>query len=408
MQSALAYDYNPDNKINQLAMTMALLKHNYIADMEEDAIAEKAIKGLLNQLDPHSDYLNVQEFSSLEDTTNGKVTGIGVEVTVEHGLLKIIAPLDGSPAAKAGIQNGDFITHVNGSLVIDIGISEAVSRIKGKPGTTVNITVARPGSDKPLNLKINRKEISAPSVTADMLSESIGYVKISYFGLPTRNETKEAVRKLMRKNPNITGLVIDLRNNPGGVLSSAVEITDLFLDKDKIGYEKIITVAKERNMKITESYESKTNDITNNLPLAVVINSGSASASEIMAAALKDHKRALIVGETSFGKGSIQTVMPLSDKTAIKITTGLYYSPAGNVVQKRGVSPNIYAEALEPVDKNLLDFRESEYLNSIMPENSKSQVKPSKKEMSVIKKYGFEVYQAAQSLLQNQRLAKCH
>ena len=402
-----AYDYNPDDKLNQLAMTMAILKQSYISDMDNDVIAEKAIRGLLNELDPHSGYLDMNELDALEDTTNGKVTGIGVEVTMENGLLKIIAPLENSPADLAGLKNGDYITHVDGSLVLEIGIAEAVTRIKGKSGTKVKITVARPGVKKPLHFHIKRKAVSAPSVKAEMITDTIGYVKIGYFGLPTKDETEKAVKRLMRENSNITGMVIDLRNNPGGVLSSAVEITDLFLDNRKIGYDKVITVAKERNMSVTQSYESKSLDITDDLPLAVVINSGSASASEIMAAALKDHKRAIIVGETSFGKGSIQSVMPLSNETAIKITTGLYYSPAGNVVQKKGVSPNVYAESLQPSDKNLLDFRESEYLNSITSSSSKLEDSTSNVQMKIVHKFGFEVYQAMQTLLQNQRQPKC-
>ena len=401
--TATAYDYNPDDKLNQLAMTMAILKQNYISDMDNDVIAEKAIRGLLNQLDPHSDYLDMNQLDALEDTTSGKVTGIGVEVTMENGLLKIIAPLDNSPAEIAGLKPGDYITHVDDTLVLEIGIAESVSRIKGKVGTKVKITVARPGIQKPLHFNIKRKSVSAPSVRAEMITDTIGYIKIGYFGLPTKHETETAVNQLMRENQNIKGLVIDLRNNPGGVLDSAVEITDLFLDHNTIGYDKVITLAKERNMNITQSYQSKNADITGNLPLAVVINSGSASASEIMAAALKDHKRAVIVGETSFGKGSIQSVMPLSDDTAIKITTGLYYTPAGSVVQKKGVTPNVYVESLQPSDKTLLDFRETDYLNSIQSPRSKSSDSTSNAEMNIIHKFGFEIYQAMQTLLQGQR-----
>ncbi len=172
-----AYDYNPDNKLNQLAMTMAILKHNYISDMDNNVIAEKAIRGLLNQLDPHSDYLDMKQLDALEDTTNGKVSGIGVEVTLENGLLKIIAPLDNSPADIAGLKNGDYITHVDDSLVLEIGIAEAVNRIKGKAGTKVKITVARPGVKKPLYFNIKRKEVSAPSVKAEMITDTIGYIK---------------------------------------------------------------------------------------------------------------------------------------------------------------------------------------------------------------------------------------
>lgn len=408
VSTVFSIEYNPDDKINQLAMTMAILKHSYITDLHQDVIAEKAIKGLLNELDPHSDYLDINKLSDLEDTTAGKVVGIGVEVTSEHGLLKIIAPLSGSPAEVAGIQNGDYITHVNDQLVIDIGIAEAISRIKGQPGTTVKITVARTGNKTPLVFNIVRKEITAPSVKSSMLTDSIGYVKISYFGIPTKEETENSIKSLMRKNPNISGIVIDLRNNPGGILDAAVEITDLFLDKDTIGYDRLITIAKERDLKVTQAYRAQTKDITNNLPLAIVINSGSASASEIMASALKDHKRAVIVGETSFGKGSIQSVLPLSDHSAIKITTGLYYSPSGHIVQKNGVLPDVYSEPLIPAGKDPLDFRESEYLNSITSSRSKQgDHNTSHLQMSIVRQYGFEVYQAIQTLQNQSQEIKC-
>ena len=210
----------------------------------------------------------------------------------------------------------------------------------------------------------------------------------------------------MRK---MTGMVIDLRNNPGGLLDAAVEVTDLFLDHKQIGYDKTITTAKERNLKVMQDYKSQTGDMTDNMPLAVVINSGSASGSEIMAAALKDHKRATIVGETSFGKGSIQTVMPLSDETAIKITTGLYYSPAGRVVQSNGVSPDVEAPDLVASDASLLDIREHDYLNAITTDHKRKQDNRSdvSHEAEIISNFGFEVYQAYQTLLNKQRLLQC-
>ena len=400
--------YDPSNKINQLALTMAIVKHNYINDLNDNAIAEKAIRGLLSELDPHSAYLDVNEFDMLKDSTAGQVTGIGVEVTVDRGMIRVIAPLDHSPAKRAGVKNGDYITHIDDVLVLDIGFNEAISRIKGDTGTQVILTIMRPGEDQPRQITVTRELIKAPSIETDMLSQNIGYMRISYFGTSSSAEASKKLKALQRKHPNLSGLVLDLRNNPGGVLDSAVEVTDLFLDNKSIGYNRTITTAKERSMKVMQSYKAKTPDITNNLPLAVVINSGSASGAEIMAAALKDHKRATIVGETSFGKGSIQTVMPLSDESAVKITTGLYYSPAGHVVQTQGVKPDI--EALELVTPNtaLLDIRESDYMNAL-PTHTKNQTaeKTSTMDADIIRQFGFEVYQAYQTLLDQQRQLKC-
>lgn len=400
--------YDPSNKINQLALTMAIVKHNYINDLNDNAIAEKAIRGLLSELDPHSAYLDVNEFDMLKDSTAGQVTGIGVEVTVDRGMIRVIAPLDHSPAKRAGIKNGDYITHIDDVLVLDIGFNEAISRIKGDTGTQVILTVMRPGEDQPRQITVTRELIKAPSIETDMLSQNIGYMRISYFGTSSSVEASQKLRALQREHPNLSGLVLDLRNNPGGILDSAVDVTDLFLDNKKIGYDKTITTAKERSMKVMQSYQSKTPDITDNLPLAVVINSGSASGAEIMAAALKDHKRATIVGETSFGKGSIQTVMPLSDETAVKITTGLYYSPAGHVVQTQGVKPDI--EALELVTPNtaLLDIRESDYINALSTQAKQKAVdKTSTMDADIIRQFGFEIYQAYQTLLDQQRQLKC-
>ena len=400
--------YDPSNKINQLALTMAIVKHNYINDLNDNAIAEKAIRGLLSELDPHSAYLDVNEFDMLKDSTAGQVTGIGVEVTVDRGMIRVIAPLDHSPAKRAGVKNGDYITHIDNILVLDIGFNEAISRIKGDIGTQVQLTIMRPGEETPRQITVTRELIKAPSIETDMLSHNIGYIRISYFGTSSSTEARDKIRALMRAHPNISGLVIDLRNNPGGVLDAAVDVTDLFLDHQTIGYDQTITTAKERSMKVMQSYRAKTRDITNNLPLAVVINSGSASGSEIMAAALKDHKRAKIVGETSFGKGSIQTVMPLSDESAIKITTGLYYSPAGHVVQTQGVKPDIEAMELISPNNAMLDIREGDYINALSTiPSKKSGDKTSTEDADIIRQFGFEIYQAYQALLNEQRLLKC-
>ena len=400
--------YDPSNKINQLALTMALLKQNYIANMSDNEIAEKAIKGLLNQLDPHSDYLDINDFSTLNDTTNAQVTGIGVEVTIEDGVIKVVAPLDESPAARAGIKNGDLITHVNDAVVFDIGFNEAIAQIKGKVGSTVKITVIRPGQAKPMTFTIVRELIKAPTVRSEMLSNNIGYIRISYFGMPTASEVKKQLTSMMKNNNKLSGIIIDLRNNPGGILESAIDVSDLFLDKNLIEYQGTIASAKERNQNITQEFKAKTRDMTNGLPIAVIINSGSASGAEIIAGALKDHKRAVIIGETSFGKGSIQTVLPLSDSSAIKITTGLYYTPSGNVVQQKGIEPDIQSPKMAPIDENItIKIREGDYLKSIdahpiMPINNTSN-----DDSDLIQKYGIEIYQAKQMLALKQKESSC-
>ena len=400
-------NYDPSNKINQLALTMALLKKNYIDNMSDNDIAEKAIRGLLNQLDPHSDYLDINDFSTLNDATNAQVTGIGVEVTIEDGILKVVAPLDNSPAALAGIKNGDLITHVNGAVVFDIGFNEAISQIKGKEGSNVKITIVRPGQNKPITFSITRKQIKAPTVRSEMLSDDIAYLRISYFGMPTASEVEKQVASLM-KDKNLNGLIIDLRNNPGGVLESAIEVSDLFLDKDSMRYQGTIASAKERNQNTTQEFKAKTKDMTNALPVVIIINSGSASGAEIMAGAFKDHKRATIIGEKSFGKGSIQTVLPLSETSAIKITTGLYYTPSGKVVQQSGIDPDIISPKLVAAEPNLTaKIRESDYLKSIGSTQDKSKNSSSSKDSALIENYGIEIYQAMQILADTKKGLTC-
>lgn len=405
-----ADSYDPSNKINQLALTMALLKQNYIDQMSDNIIAEKAIRGLLNELDPHSDYLDVEELISLEESATGQLTGIGVEVTIDNGLIKVVTPLDDSPADRSGLRSGDVITHVDDSVVIDIGFSEAVSKIKGEVGTSVTLTVVRPGVDRPMNFTIVREEIKAPSVKSSMIAEDIGYIRISHFGLRTPSETRQALKQLMQNHKAMNGLVIDLRNNPGGVLDSAIEITDIFLDQQRIALDGNIAIAKERNQKIMQTYKSRTRDYSRGLPIVVLINAGSASGSEIMAGALQDHKRATLIGEKTFGKGSIQTVLPLSETTAIKITTGLYYTPAGHVVQKQGIQPDIISPSLVSEEKNRFsNMRESDYSNSLNAKkvgSKKNQPIGSMVEMEIVENYGFPAYQAVQTL-RNQKSRQC-
>ena len=406
--NTLAISYDPSNKINQLALTMALLKQNYITAYSDNEIAEKAIRGLLNELDPHSDYLDINDFSSLNDSTQAQVSGIGIELTVDRGIMKVITPLDNSPAKSAGIQSGDIITHVNKRLILDIGYKEAITQIKGQAGTTVDLTIIREGQKKPIQLKVVREIIKAPTVKTAMLNPHIGYLRISYFSMTTTKDTRLAINKLRKQNPSMQGLIIDLRNNPGGVLESAVDVSDLFLNSKKLQYQGVITTAKERNHKITQVFKSKNIDITNNLPIAVVINAGSASGAEIMAGALKDHHRAIIVGERSFGKGSIQTVMPLSNTTAIKITTGLYYTPAGKVVQNNGITPDITSPRMTLAEPDLFSsMREGDYLKSLGATHKQQKNTVSQTQKAILETYGFEVYQAMQTLKMTRKGGQC-
>lgn len=321
------------------------IKNYYVKNIEDSTLFENAIRGMLAGLDPHSAYLDQEEFAELKASTSGKFGGLGVEVTLEDGFIKVISPIDSTPAAKAGVQPGDLIVRLDDTPVKDLSLSEAVERMRGKPGTDIYLTIVRKNENKPLKLKLTRETINVQSVHSKMLEDGYGYVRISQFQNDTGTDVTKEIKKLTNDSKiKLKGLILDLRNNPGGVLDASVTTASAFLDKDKLPYDKVIVFTKGRISGSQVKEKANGKDLLKGAPMIVMVNSGSASASEIVAGALQDYKRAIILGTTTFGKASVQTVLPLKDQRGLKLTTALYYTPAGRSIQARGIVPDIVVE----------------------------------------------------------------
>lgn len=341
LSNAKAESAISETQIERFATAITQIHHYYLKPVSYQNLFDFAIRGMLTSLDPHSDYLSPQDIRDLQDTTSGEYAGIGIEIIPDNGLIKVISPLSEAPAEKAGIIPGDIIVKVDDKFVKDISSDEAIALIKGPEGTIVELTVIRAELKDSLKFKIKRELIKTQSVKSKLYRNKIGYSKISTFGENTAQELKDAIIEF-NKNNNISGLVIDLRNNPGGLLTSAIEVSDLFLDRKNTSYNGMIVYTKGRlDIDNTEAHATP-GDIFNNKPIVVIINNGSASASEIVAGALKDQKRAIILGTRSFGKGSVQTVIPIDYESAIKLTTSLYYTPNGTSIQASGIIPDVY------------------------------------------------------------------
>lgn len=334
-----------ENDINRFTNAIAQIKDFYVQPISDKKLLEDAIRGMLSGLDPHSEYLDTEAYKTLLMTTTGEFGGLGIEVTGEFGVLKVITPIDDTPAAKAGIKPGDYIVAIDGKLVNEMTLNEAVDKMRGKKGSDVALTVIRKGEKNPLNFKLTRDIIKIASVKGNMLPGGFGYVRLSQFQEPTTELMISEINKLKQQNGGkLNGLVLDLRNNPGGLLETAVQVVDVFLDKKALAnnkYENLVVYTEGRLPNSQYSAKAKPGDILNGAPMVILVNEGSASASEIVAGALQDYHRAVIVGTTSFGKGSVQTVLPLDDTHAIKLTTALYHTPSGRVIQNKGIVPDI-------------------------------------------------------------------
>lgn len=340
------------NDIDRFTNAIAQIKDYYVSPINDKKLLEDAIRGMLTGLDPHSEYLDEDSYKTLLMTTTGSFGGLGVEVTGEYGVLKVISPIDDTPAAKAGIKSGDYIVSVNGKLVNDMTLNEAVNSMRGKKGSEVTLTVIRKGEKNPLNFKLTRDIIKISSVKSNMLSNGFGYVRISEFQQPTTELMIAAIDKLKKEaGGNLKGLVLDLRNNPGGLLETAVQVSDVFLDnknlQDHPAFKNLVVYAEGRLPASKYSAKAVPGDILNGAPMVVLVNAGSASASEIVAGALQDYNRAVIVGTNSFGKGSVQTVLPLDETHAIKLTTALYHTPSGRMIQNKGIVPDVVIDELK-------------------------------------------------------------
>lgn len=340
-----AQEQLPLTDLDRFTTVIEHIKNYYVKNVEDSALFESAIRGMLAGLDPHSAYLDQEEFAELKASTSGKFGGLGIEVTLEDGFIKVISPIDGTPAAKAGMQPGDLIVRLDDIPVKDLSLSEAVDRMRGKPGTDIYLTVVRKNENKPLKLKLTRETINVQSVTSKMLEEGYAYIRISQFQNDTGNDVGREIKKLTNDSKTkIKGLVLDLRNNPGGVLDASVTTASAFLDREKLPYDKVVVFTKGRISGSQVKEKANGKDLLKGAPIIVLVNSGSASASEIVAGCLQDYKRAIILGTPTFGKASVQTVLPLKDQRGLKLTTALYYTPAGRSIQAKGIVPDIIVE----------------------------------------------------------------
>jgi carboxyl-terminal processing protease len=318
------------------------IKQDYVEPVDDNVLLEQAIRGMLSGLDPHSSYLDAEEYKELQVGTTGKFGGLGIEVGMEDGFVKVIAPIDDTPAQRAGVKAGDLIVRLDGKPVKGMTLPEAVSIMRGEPGSKINLTIVREHEDKPLTFSISRDIIKVASVKSRMLEPGFGYLRISHFQASTTDDMLKAVKKLQADSDGaMNGMVLDLRNNPGGVLNSAVSVSDAFLK------EGLIVYTKGRFAEAELEYKAKPGDILDGAPLVVLVNSGSASASEIVAGALQDHRRALIMGTRTFGKGSVQSVLPVTRGAAVKLTTARYYTPSGRSIQAEGIEPDIRVEQVK-------------------------------------------------------------
>jgi len=319
------------------------IKQDYVEPIDDKTLLENAIRGMLNGLDPHSAYLDVDAFRDLQAGTSGEFGGLGIEVGLEDGFIKVIAPIDDTPAQRAGVQAGDLIIRLDDTPVKGLTLAEAVKKMRGKPDTEIVLTIVRVGEEKPLKITIVRDIIQVKSVKSRLLEPGFGYVRVTQFQAKTARNLSQALSNLKRQNKkgSLKGVVMDLRNNPGGVLNAAVEVSDIFLEKGTVVYTEGRSEGSRQDFKATPG------DMLDGAPMVVLVNAGSASASEIVAGALQDHRRAIVMGEQTFGKGSVQTILPMANGTAVKLTTALYFTPKGRSIQAEGIQPDIKLEKLQ-------------------------------------------------------------
>ena len=322
------------------------IRENYVEDVDEAALIEAAINGMLISLDPHSSYLPPRDFDSMQVQTRGEFGGLGIEVTQEDGFVRVITPMDDTPAMEAGVEAGDFITHVDGEALLGLTLEQAVDLMRGPVGSEIIVTIVRDGAEEPFDVTIVRDVIRL-TVVRHRLEGNTAILRVSTFNDQTYPNLEEGLNEMMAEvggAENLNGVVLDLRNNPGGLLTEAIRVTDAFLEQGEI------VSTRGRNPEDGERYNATAGDLINGMPLVVLINGGSASASEIVAGALQDHRRAVVVGTNSFGKGSVQSIMPLAGDGAMRLTTSLYYTPSGRSIQALGVAPDILVEQRDPVE----------------------------------------------------------
>ncbi len=362
-------------QLNLFGDVLERVRRDYVEPVEEKTLIENAINGMLTALDPHSSYMNPKTYKDMQVQTKGEFGGLGIEVTMENGLVKVVSPIDDTPAAKAGLQAGDLIFALDGEPVQGLTLQEAVEKMRGKVGTPIKISVRRAGKD-PFDVSLTREIIKVRSVRSRLEAGDIGYIRVTSFTEQTTPGVLDAIEKLKKEaGGKLKGFILDLRNNPGGLLDQAIALSDAFLDKGEI-----VSVKARKNEDV-QRWNAKAGDVANGLPIVVLMNGGSASASEIVAGALQDHKRAIVLGTRSFGKGSVQTIMQVAGGGALRLTTALYFTPSGRSIQKEGIKPDIEVEQAKIENiQNKGGFREENLRRSITNPNAKGDDKDKKDE----------------------------
>ena len=353
-------------QLNLFGDVLERIRRDYVEPVDEKTLMENAINGMLAALDPHSSYMNPKVYKDMQVQTRGEFGGLGIEVTMENGVIKVVSPIDDTPAAKAGVQSGDLIFALDGEPVQGLTLQEAVEKMRGKVGTAIKISIRRNNVKDPIDLSLTRETIKVKAVRF-RLEGDVGYIRVTSFTEQSTSGVLDAVEKIKKEaGPKLKGFVLDLRNNPGGLLDQAISMSDAFLDKGEI------VSVKARKAEDVQRWNAKSGDVTGGLPIVVLMNGGSASASEIVAGALQDHRRAIVLGTRSFGKGSVQTIMQVTGGGAIRLTTALYFTPSGRSIQKEGIKPDIEVEQakVETIQQRS-GFREENLRRSITNPNDK-------------------------------------
>jgi carboxyl-terminal processing protease len=388
----------PLQDIRALSEVFGKIKENYVEPVSDKTLIDNAIRGMLAGLDPHSTYLDKEAFQELRVGTTGEFGGLGIVVGMEDGFVKVISPIDDTPAQRAGIKSGDLIIRLDNKPVKGMTLDDAVKMMRGKPGTSIQLLVVREGQQKPLTFNVMRDKIRVQSVKSRMLEPGLGYIRISQFQERTSADMRKAITKLKKENKGkLDGLILDLRNNPGGLLDAAVDVSDTFLTSGTI------VSVRGRNADNDVSHTATPNDMLKGAPMIVLVNGGSASASEIVSGALQDQKRAIIMGTKTFGKGSVQTVVPLGNDTAIKLTTARYYTPSGRSIQAEGIQPDIVLDDLkiaENKQQGLAPIKEADLEGHLINDKEKKQAakKDDKKERVDLAKEDYALYEALNTL----------
>ena len=339
--AAFANGELPLDDLRTFAEIFSKIKKDYVETIDDETLLRNAIQGMMTGLDPHSAYLVPDDYKELQSGTTGEFGGLGIEVGMENGFVKVIAPIDDTPAHRAGVEAGDLIIRLDDTPVKGMSLGDAVNVMRGKPGTDLILTIVREGQEGPIKITVTRDIIRVTSVRSELLDAGIGYVRISQFQSRTGESLREAIKRLQDKHETpLSGMILDLRNNPGGVLSAAVSVSDAFVTEGIIVY----TEGRLEDAKL--KFNAKATDVLDGAPIVVLVNGGSASASEIVAGALQDHKRAIVMGERTFGKGSVQTILPMENGSALKLTTARYFTPSGRSIQAKGIEPDIIVDPL--------------------------------------------------------------